>query len=75
MKPIDVDKFFNRRFIISELEYSLNDYDVIDASVVLEGETKASSVVESVQEYDRTMDEVCEEVEATVVPEKIRYES
>ena len=69
MKPIDVDKFFNRRFIISELEYSLNDYDVIDASVVLEGETKASSVVESVQEYDRTMDEVCEEVEATVVPE------
>ena len=41
MKPIDVDKFFNIRFIISELESSLNDDGTIGASVVPERETEA----------------------------------
>ena len=38
-EPIDVDKLFNRRVIISELETSLNDYDAIDASGITEGKT------------------------------------
>ena len=37
MKPIYVCEFFNRRFIISELEYSLNNDESIDASVVTDG--------------------------------------
>ena len=40
MKPIDVDELFNRRVIISQLEYILNDDDTIDTSVVPEVETK-----------------------------------
>ena len=36
IKPINVDKFFNRRVIIRELGSSLNDDDTIDASVVAE---------------------------------------
>ena len=32
MKNIDVDELFNSRIIMSELEYSLNDDDKIDAS-------------------------------------------
>ena len=73
MKPIDVDEFFNRRFIISELEHSLNNDESIDASVVPEGK-KEASVVAKVHKYARTVDEVGEvdeEVESTVVPEKI----
>ena len=31
MKPIDVDKFFNRRVIICESKSSLNDDDEIEA--------------------------------------------
>ena len=58
MKPIDVDKFFNRRVIISELESSLNNDDTIDASFVPEGETEASVVAEVVQESDKTLVEV-----------------
>ena len=38
MKAIDVDEFFNRRVVISELRYSLNDGDAIDVSVVAEVE-------------------------------------
>ena len=34
MKPIYVDELFNRRFIICELEYILNDDDKIDTSFV-----------------------------------------
>ena len=41
IKSTDVDEFFNIRVIIRELEYSLNDDDAIDASVVEEGETEA----------------------------------
>ena len=37
MIPIDIDKLFNIMVTTSELEYSLNDDDTIDASVVLEG--------------------------------------
>ena len=60
MKPIDVDKLFNRRIIISELESSLNDDDAIDTSVVTEGQTEASVVAELVQEADRTLYELGE---------------
>ena len=60
MKPIDVDKLFNRRIIISELESSLNDDDAIDTSVVTEGKTEASVVAELVQEADRTLYELGE---------------
>ena len=31
MKPIDIDEFFNRRVILSELEASLKDDVEIDA--------------------------------------------
>ena len=41
MKPIDVDKFFNRRFIVHESESIFNDDEEIDTSVVIEGETEA----------------------------------
>ena len=37
IKPIDANELFNRRVIISELEYSLNDDDTIGASVLTEG--------------------------------------
>ena len=60
MKPIDVDELFNRRVIISELEYSLNDDDTIDASVVSGGEIKSSFVAKLVQESDIIVGEVGE---------------
>ena len=44
MKPIDVDELFNRRFIISEFEDSLNDDDAIDASGITESQTETSVV-------------------------------
>ena len=44
MKPIYVDELFNRKFVINELGYSLNDDDAIGSSVVVEDETKASVV-------------------------------
>ena len=69
MKPIDADKFFNIRVIISELESGLNCDDTIYISFVPEGETE-SSVVEEVHKDVITVVEVCEEVDATVVPEK-----
>ena len=50
MKPIYVDELFNRRVIICELGYSLNDDDAIDASVVAKHETEASVVAELLQE-------------------------
>ena len=49
MKPIDVDKFFNTRFIIIELEVSLDDDDAIDASGITEVQTETSVVAELVQ--------------------------
>ena len=41
MKIIDVDELFNRKVTTSEFESSFNDDDIIDASVVREGKTKA----------------------------------
>ena len=41
MKHIDVDELFNRRVIISELAYNLNDDDAIDSYVVQKGETES----------------------------------
>ena len=38
MKTIGVDELFNKRVIVSELEYSLNDDDAIYSSVVTEKE-------------------------------------
>ena len=49
MKPIDVDKFFNTRFIIIELEVSLDDDDAIDALGITEVQTETSVVAELVQ--------------------------
>ena len=40
MKPIEVDKLFKIRVIISELETSLNDDDSIDVSGIKEGKTE-----------------------------------
>ena len=67
MKHIDVDSFFNRKFIIRELGYSLNDDDTLDASVAAEGKTESLVVVEVVQYYVRTVGEL---LKSTVVPEK-----
>ena len=75
MKPIYVDELFNRRFIICELEYILNDDDKIDTSFVAQRKIEASIVSELSQEYDITVGEVDEEVEDTVVPEKQNEES
>ena len=49
MKPADVDKFFNRRVIISELEVSFNDDDVIEAVGIADCQTEKSVVEEVVQ--------------------------
>ena len=49
MKPIDVDELFNRRVIISELEYSLNDDNTIDTSFIKEVQKETSVVAEVVQ--------------------------
>ena len=46
MKNIDVYESFNRKVIISVLEASFNDYDVIDASVVTEVKTETAVFVE-----------------------------
>ena len=40
MKTIDVDELFNRRFIISEVESSLNDDDQIESPGITEGQTE-----------------------------------
>ena len=69
MKPIDVGEFFSRRVITSELGSSLNNNDTIDESVVPQGEIEASVFAEVVQEADRIVGEVSEEVEDTDVPE------
>ena len=50
MKPMDLDKLFNRRVIISELEASLNDDDAIDASGITECQTETAVVAEVVKE-------------------------
>ena len=71
MKPMCIDELFNRRVIIRKLESSLNDADIIDASVVLEGKTEASVVAEVVHKDAITVGGVYKEVEATVVTEKI----
>ena len=60
IKPIDVDEFFNRRFIIGELEYSFNDDDTIGASVVPKRKIETSVVAEVVKELDITVGEVGE---------------
>ena len=44
MKHSDVDELFIRRFIIHELESSLNDGEVIDTLFVAEGKTETSVV-------------------------------
>ena len=44
MKPMDVDEFFNRRVIISELEACLNDGDAIDASVLIDVQTETAVI-------------------------------
>ena len=49
MKHMDVNKLFNRRFIISELEECLNDDDAIGASGITEGQTETTVVAEVVQ--------------------------
>ena len=59
MKHIDVDELFNRRVITSELESSLIDDDVIDASVVKYGKKK-ESIVEEVHIEVITVGEVGE---------------
>ena len=41
---MDVDEFFNRRVIISELEDSLNDDDAIYASGITEGKTETAVI-------------------------------
>ena len=58
MKPIYVDELFNRRFIICELEYILNDDDKIDTSFVAQRKIEASIVSELSQEYYITVGEV-----------------
>ena len=70
MKPMYVDKFFNRRVIISELEAHLNDYDAIDASGITEVQIETEVVTEVLQKLDIPIVGVGEEFEATVVPEK-----
>ena len=40
MKTIDVDELFNRRFIISEVESSLNDDDQIESPGITEVQTE-----------------------------------
>ena len=75
MKPIYVDELFTRRVIISELEASLNDCDAIDASGITEVQTEIAVVAEVVQKEYIAVGEVGEEVEATVVPEKLFKES
>ena len=49
MKLIDVDEFFNRGVIISELEASLNNDDKIYASRITEVQTETSVVAEVIQ--------------------------
>ena len=49
MKPMDGDKSFNRRVIISKLEASLNDDDEIDASGITEVQIETVVVAEVVQ--------------------------
>ena len=44
MKNIDIDELFNRRIIISEVEYSLNDDDEIELSGITEGQTETPVV-------------------------------
>ena len=46
LKPIDVDEFFNRKVIISDLVSSLNSDDVIYASIVTVDRTEESVVAE-----------------------------
>ena len=70
MKPIHADELFNRRVIISELESSFNNDDAIDTSGITEVQTETAVVTELVQKEDRTVVEVSEEVESTVVLEK-----
>ena len=49
MKTIKIEKLFNRRFIISELEASLNDDNLIDAKGITEGQTQKVFVAQIVQ--------------------------
>ena len=49
MTPMDVDKFFNRRVVISELEAHLNDDDAIDVSWITESQTETAVVTEVLQ--------------------------
>ena len=44
MKNIDIDELFNRKIIISEVEYSLNDDDEIELSGITEGQTETPVV-------------------------------
>ena len=46
LKPIDVDEFFNRKVIISDLVSSLNSDDAIYASIVTVDRTEESVVAE-----------------------------
>ena len=70
MKPMDLDKLFNRRVIISELEASFHyDYE-IGASGITEVQTETAVVAELLWKEDIPVGEVGEEVEANVVPEK-----
>ena len=59
-EPIDVDKLFNRRVIISELETILNDYDAIDALGITKVQKETSVVAEVVQKEDIPVVEMCE---------------
>ena len=43
IKPLDVDKLFNRKVVINELESSLNINDQTEASVVAEKVPKEDS--------------------------------
>ena len=54
MKPIYVDELFDRKFIINELESSLNGCYKKESSVVAGYKTEASVVAEMVQ-YDASV--------------------
>ena len=55
MKPMDVDKLFNIRVIISELEASLNGDYAVEASGITEVQTETSVVAEVAQKEDIPM--------------------
>ena len=54
LKPIDVDEFFNRKVIISDLVSSLNSDDAIYASIVTVDRTE-ESVVAEVEKQDASV--------------------